>query len=79
MAVLLVIPYLSVLKRATSSSRVARTSSIGRPFVRRSRKKVGIHYGALAELVVNAMTEVKPGFVDFELALMACTSAGVMR
>ena len=32
-----------------------------------ARKKVGIHYGGLAELIVNAMTEVKPGFVDFEL------------
>ena len=28
-------------------------------------KKVGIHYGGLVELIVNAMTDVKPNFIDF--------------
>ena len=28
--------------------------------------KVGIYYGGLAELIVNAMRDVKPGFVTFE-------------
>jgi Fe-S oxidoreductase len=28
-------------------------------------KKVGIHYGGLAELIVNAMTDVKPNFINF--------------
>ena len=33
-----------------------------------AKKKVGLHYGGLAELIVNAMTEVKPGFLDFEVS-----------
>ena len=28
--------------------------------------KVGIHYGGLVELIVNAMVDVKPGFLNFE-------------
>ena len=29
-------------------------------------EKAGIYYGGLVELIVNAMTTVKPGFVDWE-------------
>ena len=32
----------------------------------RASEKVGIHYGGLAELIVNAMADVKPGFINFE-------------
>lgn len=32
----------------------------------RARERVGIHYGGLVELIVNAMTAVKPGFLGFE-------------
>jgi Fe-S oxidoreductase len=31
-----------------------------------ARERVGIHYGGLVELIVNAMTDVKPGFIDFD-------------
>jgi Fe-S oxidoreductase len=30
--------------------------------------KVGIHYGGLVELIVNAMVDVKPGFISFDEA-----------
>ena len=29
-------------------------------------EKHGIHYGGMVELIVNAMVDVKPGFLDFE-------------
>ena len=31
----------------------------------RATERAGIHYGGLVELIVNAMTDVKPGFVGF--------------
>ncbi|MBI5533817.1 MAG: (Fe-S)-binding protein [Deltaproteobacteria bacterium] len=31
-----------------------------------AKEKVGLHYGGLVELIVNAMTDVKPGFMDFD-------------
>ena len=31
----------------------------------RAWERVGIHYGGLAELIVNAMADVKPGFINF--------------
>ncbi len=34
----------------------------------RAQERVGIHYGGLVELIVNAMTAVKPGFLDFGTA-----------
>jgi len=30
-------------------------------------EKSGIYYGGLVELIVNAMVDVKPGFIDFEM------------
>jgi Fe-S oxidoreductase len=30
-----------------------------------AQQRVGIHYGGLVELIVNAMTDVKPGFISF--------------
>jgi Fe-S oxidoreductase len=30
-----------------------------------AQKRAGIHYGGLAELIVNAMADVKPGFISF--------------
>lgn len=33
-----------------------------------ARERAGIHYGGLAELIVNAMVDVKPGFIDFGAA-----------
>jgi Fe-S oxidoreductase len=32
----------------------------------RAWERVGIHYGGLAELIVNAMADVKPGFISWE-------------
>ncbi|OGR11859.1 MAG: hypothetical protein A2341_16755 [Deltaproteobacteria bacterium RIFOXYB12_FULL_58_9] len=29
-------------------------------------EKAGIYYGGLVELMVNAMADVKPGYIDFE-------------
>ncbi len=29
-------------------------------------KKAGLHYGGLVELIVNAMVDVKPGYINFE-------------
>jgi Fe-S oxidoreductase len=31
-----------------------------------AKERVGIHYGGLVELIVNAMVNVKPGFLSFE-------------
>jgi len=31
----------------------------------RAKERVGVHYGGLVELIVNAMADVKPGFVSF--------------
>lgn len=31
-----------------------------------AKEKVGIRYGGLVELIVNAMTDVKPGFLDWD-------------
>jgi hypothetical protein len=28
-------------------------------------ERSGIHYGGLVELIVNAMVDVKPGYIDF--------------
>ncbi len=31
-----------------------------------AKDRVGLHYGGLVELVVNAMTDVKPGFIEWD-------------